>query len=146
MITYTSGDIFYTEMQVLVNPVNTVGVMGKGLAKQFKLKYPEMFTEYKATCDDGTLTTGKLHIFRTADKWILNFPTKAHWRSKSKIDYVERGLQEFVAIYEAENIESIAFPMLGCGLGGLDWDTQVRPLMKHHLSDLPIPIEIYVNE
>lgn len=144
-ITYTSGNIFNSEMQTLVNPVNTVGVMGKGLAKHFKDKYPDMFVEYKAKCDDETLTIGKLHLYRTDNKWILNFPTKAHWRAKSKLGYVESGLKYFVNIYEDEKIESIAFPMLGCGLGGLDWETQVRPLMKRHLSDLNIPIEIYVS-
>lgn len=145
MITYTTGNIFESEMQVLVNPVNTVGVMGKGLAKQFKINYPEMFKAYKTQCDEETLTVGKLHLFHTDDKWVLNFPTKAHWRSKSKLDYVEVGLQEFVKVYEQENVESIAFPMLGCGLGDLDWDTQVKPLMEKYLTSINIQIEIYVN-
>jgi O-acetyl-ADP-ribose deacetylase (regulator of RNase III) len=145
MITYTTGDMFTSKMQMLVNPVNTVGIMGKGLAKHFKIRYPTMFTNYKTACDSGLLTVGKLHIFHTDDKWILNFPTKAHWRAKSKVEYIEAGLNRFVEIYKHEQIESIAFPMLGCGLGGLDWVSQVKPLMETYLNDLDIEIEIYVN-
>jgi O-acetyl-ADP-ribose deacetylase (regulator of RNase III) len=145
MITYTTGDIFTSDMQVLVNPVNTVGVMSKGLAKQFKKRFPAMFTEYKIACDNGSLAIGKLHLIRTDDKWVMNFPTKAHWRAKSKIKYIETGLKQFVEIYEEEQIESIALPMLGCGFGGLDWDLQVKPVMEDYLSNLDIQIEIYVN-
>ncbi len=144
-ITYTSGDIFESDMQVLVNPVNTVGVMGKGLAKQFKIKYPKMFVDYKQACDEEAFTIGQLHLYHTDTKWILNFPTKTHWRAKSKLEYIEAGLQQFIGIYKDKDIKSIAFPMLGCGLGGLDWVNQVRPLMEQYLSDLDIPIEIYVN-
>lgn len=143
MIEYKTGDLFTTEMQVLVNPVNTVGVMGKGLAKQFKLRYPSMFESYKAACDNGELAVGQLHLYRTDTKWILNFPTKKHWRTKSKLDDVERGLQRFIEIYETEDINSIAFPKLGCGLGGLVWETEVKLVMKTYLESLDIPIEIY---
>ena len=145
MLTYKNGDIFTSEMQVLVNPVNTVGVMGKGLAKQFKIRFPKMFENYKIACDNGSLTIGELHIFQADKKWIMNFPTKYHWRAKSKIEYIEAGLKRFVGIYEDEQIKSIAFPMLGCGLGGLDWESHVKPLMGHYLADLNIEIEIYVN-
>lgn len=144
MIGYVTGDLFQSDMQVLTNPVNTVGVMGKGLAKHFKIRYPEMFAEYKILCDAGQLTIGQLHLYPAEDKWILNFPTKAHWRAKSKLEYIEVGLGRFVEIYEEQQIESIAFPMLGCGLGGLDWETQVKPVMESYLSDLAIDIEIYI--
>lgn len=146
MITYTTGDIFTSDMRVLVNPVNTVGVMGKGLAKQFKIRFPTMFTAYKAACENNTLTVGKLHLYRTDAKWILNFPTKGHWRAKSKLADIESGLQQFLHIYQSEEIESVAFPMLGCGLGGLDWQLEVKPLMENYLKDLSIPIEIYAND
>ena len=145
MISYKSGNIFTSELQVLVNPVNTVGIMGKGLAKHFKTRYPVMYDNYKIVCDNHSLKIGNLHLFRAEDKWILNFPTKAHWRGKSKVEYIEAGLKHFVSIYKDESIESTAFPMLGCGLGGLDWDFQVKPLMEYYLTDLGIPIEIYVN-
>ncbi|MGB1286281.1 MAG: macro domain-containing protein [Aggregatilineales bacterium] len=143
MITYITGDLFQSSAQVLVNPVNTVGVMGRGLAKVFKQKYPEMFTEYQQRCKSGDFDVDDLHLYRTSDKWILNFPTKKHWRGKSKLEYIEAGLQKFVDIYETENITSAAFPQLGCGLGGLDWNTQVRPLVKQYLQDLPIDIYVY---
>lgn len=144
MIHYMNGDIFRSEMQVLVNPVNTVGVMGKGLALQFKVRYPAMFEAYQTLCKQGNFEIGQLHLFRADTKWILNFPTKQHWRNPSKLDYIESGLKHFIEIYHDEAIESIALPKLGAGLGGLDWETQVKPLMEHYLSDLPIEIEIYV--
>lgn len=145
MITYTTGDIFTSKAQVLVNPVNTVGVMGKGLAKQFKMRYPAMFENYKTTCNNDLLTVGKLHIFHADDKWILNFPTKTHWRGKSKVETIEAGLKQFVEIYIDEQIQSIAFPMLGCGLGGLDWKSQVKPLMEYYLNPLDITVKIYTD-
>lgn len=144
MIQYMSGDIFQSERQVLVNPVNTVGVMGKGLALQFKIRFPKMFEEYQALCKSGEFDIGQLHLFRTGTKWILNFPTKKHWRNPAKIEYIEAGLARFIEIYESEKIETIAFPMLGSGLGGLDWETQVKPVMEQYLSDLTLEIEIYV--
>ena len=144
MITYQQGDLFQSTAHVLVNPVNTVGVMGKGLALKFKKRYPAMFIEYQKQCEQNLLTVGKLWIYKAEDKWILNFPTKQHWRSKSKIEYIESGLQAFVTVYEAEKITSIAYPMLGCGLGGLNWKTQVQPLMETYLNPLPINVQIYV--
>lgn len=143
MITYTTGDIFTSHMQVLVNPVNTVGVMGKGLAKQFKIRFPLMFEAYKVACDSQDLAIGRLHLYQADDKWVLNFPTKAHWRAQSRLEYIEAGLERFIKIYREEGIHSIAFPMLGCGLGGLDWEIEVKPLMERYLKDLDIPIEIY---
>lgn len=146
MITYKSGDIFTSDMQTLVNPVNTVGVMGKGLAKQFKIRFPSMFEAYKAACGNHTLGIGDLHLYRADDKWILNFPTKAHWRAQSKLEYIEAGFTRFSEIYQQGEITSIAFPMLGCGLGGLDWKAEVKPLMEQYLKDLNIPVEIYTTD
>lgn len=144
MITYVRTNIFESRADVLVNTVNTVGVMGKGLAKEFKRIYPDMFEVYQKFCEDGTLTVGKLQVYKTPNKWILNFPTKANWRSPSKLEYIEQGLEKFVAHYERLGIKSIAFPMLGCGNGGLSWEDEVKPLMEKYLKPLPIDIFIHV--
>jgi len=144
MITYVRTNIFESNAQVLVNTVNTVGVMGKGLAKEFKRLYPEMFKTYQKFCEEGILTVGKLQVYKTPNKWILNFPTKANWRSPSKLEYIEQGLQKFVDNYERLGVKSVAFPMLGCGNGGLSWEDEVKPLMQKYLSDLPIEIFIHI--
>ncbi|HFU77379.1 macro domain-containing protein [Sulfurovum sp.] len=144
MITYVRTNIFESNAQVLVNTVNTVGVMGKGLAKEFKRLYPDMFKSYQKFCEEGTLTVGKLQVYKTPNKWVLNFPTKANWRNPSKLEYIEQGLQKFVANYERLGVKSIAFPMLGCGNGGLDWESEVMPLMEKYLAELPIDIYIHI--
>jgi O-acetyl-ADP-ribose deacetylase (regulator of RNase III) len=144
MITYVEGDLFQSPDKVLVNPVNTAGVMGKGLALEFKRRYPAMFREYQVLCKKKQLDVGQLWIYKTPEKWILNFPTKRHWRQKSRPEYIEAGLERFVATYQEENIDSIAFPQLGCGSGQLDWETQVQPLVEKYLGPLPITIHIYV--
>ena len=144
MIEYIEGDIFESPAQVIVNTVNTVGVMGKGLALAFKKRYPDMFERYKQACDNNSLTIGKLMLFYEADHWLLLFPTKEHWRNPSKLEYIEAGLQKFVRAYADKSITSVAFPRLGCGNGGLDWE-EVRPLMERYLSPLPIDIYIYVG-
>jgi len=142
MIKYVDSDLFTSPAQVLVNTVNTVGVMGKGIAYNFKRMYPKMFKKYRTRCEQG-FAIGELWLYKTPHKWILNFPTKEHWRNKSKIEYIEAGLQKFASTYESKGIKSISFPMLGCGNGQLDWDSQVQPLMEEYLADLPI--EIYIH-
>lgn len=144
MITYVVGDLFTSPAKVLVNTVNTVGVMGKGIALDFKRIYPEMFEQYVDYCESGLLDIGKLWLYKTTHKWILNFPTKKHWRSRSKVEYIEAGLKNFVDIFDSEEIKSVSFPMLGCGNGGLDWDSQVRPLMEKYLESLPIDVYIHL--
>ena len=144
MITYVQGDIFESSAKLLVNPVNTAGVMGKGLALEFKKRYPAMFNEYRRLCENGEFQVGDLGLYKSDDRWILNFPTKRDWRDKSTEEIIEAGLQKFIGMYADTGIESVAFPMLGCGLGGLDWETQVRPLMELYLQPLPIEIFIYV--
>lgn len=144
MLTYLKGDIFSSPAQVLVNTVNTVGVMGKGIALEFKNRYPEMFKTYQKICDEKLLDIGKLMLWKKNDKWVLLFPTKKHWRSPSKLSYIEKGLEKFAKTYESLGIESIAFPRLGCGNGGLDWD-DVRPIMEKHLKNLPIQVYIYLG-
>lgn len=144
MITYVEADLFTSPAQTLVNTVNTVGVMGKGLAKVFKTVYPAMFEEYKALCERGNLTIARLLLYRTPHKWVLNFPTKRHWRQPSRLDDIEAGLQTFRQTYAEQGITSIAFPQLGCGNGGLDWASQVRPLMEQHLTSLPIDVFVHI--
>jgi O-acetyl-ADP-ribose deacetylase (regulator of RNase III) len=144
MLTYVTISLFDSPAQALVNTVNTVGAMGKGIAAVFKKLYPEMYRQYRRLCQEGTLTVGTLHIYRTANKIIVNFPTKEHWRRPSRVEYIEAGLEKFVAHYGAYGISSVSFPQLGCGHGELDWETQVRPVMERYLRDLPIPVYIHL--
>jgi O-acetyl-ADP-ribose deacetylase (regulator of RNase III) len=143
MIYYTKGDIFDSKAQAIVNPVNCVGVMGAGLAKQFKNRcHRSMFFRYKTLCDKGELRPGTLMYFQDNDKMIVNFPTKDDWRNPSKLKWIEDGLINFVKNYKAVGIKSIAFPPLGARLGGLDWN-DVDRLMLKYLADLPIDVYIY---
>jgi O-acetyl-ADP-ribose deacetylase (regulator of RNase III) len=142
MLIYRRTSLLESPAQTLVNTVNCVGVMGKGLAQAFKDREPAMFKAYKKVCEQGLLEPGKLWLWRGADSWTLNFPTKKHWRNPSKLDWVELGLKKFASAYEAQGIKEISFPRLGCGNGGLDWE-DVRPLMEHYLLPLPIPIFIH---
>ena len=144
MITYVVTDLLQSPARVLVNAVNTVGVMGKGIAKDFKQIYPEMFKEYQLLCERKQFNIGQLWLYKTPYKWVLNFPTKQHWKHPSKIEYIEEGLKKFVKTYSEKGLTSISFPLLGCGNGGLDWETQVKPLMEQYLSKLPIDIFIHL--
>src|SRR5262245_37084449 len=143
MLTYVDRSLFQSPARVLVNTVNVVGVMGKGIAKDFKFFFPEMFREYQARCESKALDIGKLYLYRGPHKWVLNFPTKKHWHQPSKPEYIEAGLKTFVAGYAQSGITSIAFPRLGCGNGELHWNRQVRPLMEKYLAKLPI--EVFVH-
>ena len=144
MINYIEGDIFNSPAQVIVNTVNTVGVMGKGIALAFKNRYPRMFEQYKEACEKKKFQMGKLMLCREADHMILLFPTKENWRNPSKIEYIKKGLAKFVKTYAEKNITSIAFPKLGCGNGELAWDV-VKPVMEEMLKALPIDIYIYIG-
>lgn len=128
--------------QTVVNTVNTVGVMGKGLAAAFKERYPEMFREYQKVCKSGRLEPGSSWLWKGSDQWVLNFATKKHWRNPSKIEYVRNGLIEFRKNFESAGIREIAFPRLGCGNGGLDWK-EVKPMMVEYLHDLPVTVYIH---
>ena len=143
MIQYINGNLFTSNAKVLVNTVNTVGVMGKGIASDFKKLYPKMFEEYKQLCDSNKLNVGDLHLYKTPNKWILNFPTKKHWRSPSKIEFIEKGLQRLVKDAHKLQINDIAMPKLGCGNGGLDWENEVKPLVEKYLKKSPINVSIY---
>lgn len=146
MITYVHGSIFESPASVLVNTVNTVGVMGRGIAADFKRLYPEMFRRYQQLCEEGKLRIGTLWLYRTEHKSVLNFPTKTDWRRPSKPEYVEEGLRTFLQTYEKAAINSIAFPALGCGNGGLDFEKQVRPLMERYLSRVAASVFIYPHQ
>jgi O-acetyl-ADP-ribose deacetylase (regulator of RNase III) len=144
MLTYLTTNLFKSPAQTLVNTVNTVGVMGKGIALTFKQLYPAMYQEYRRLCQTGQLAVGKLYIYRTPNKIVVNFPTKKHWRNPSQVEYIEAGLKEFVKIYSNYGIASISFPQLGCGHGELDWEQQVKPVMERYLKDLPIPVYVHL--
>ncbi|MBI3959943.1 MAG: macro domain-containing protein [Chloroflexi bacterium] len=143
MILYVQGDLFQSPAQVLVNTVNTEGVMGKGVALQFKQMFPEMFAQYRDLCERKQFDIGNLWLYRSPNKWVLNFPTKRHWKQPSRIEYVSAGLKKFVDSYDEMGIHSIAFPPLGCGNGQLDFKSQVQPVMHEYLARLPIDVFIY---
>lgn len=142
MLTYHRTSLLTSQAQTAVNTVNTVGVMGKGLAAAFKARYPDMGKAYRKLCAEGQIKIGQLWLWKAPDQWVLNFPTKKHWRNPSKLSYIEAGLKKLVAHYEERGIREIAFPRLGCGNGELDWN-DVRPLMERYLRSLPIAVYIH---
>lgn len=139
-------NIFNLNTEAVINTVNCVGVMGKGLALQFKQKFPENFKVYKKKCINGEINIGKMFIFNNGlinkPKFIINFPTKKHWREKSQLAYIEKGLQDLKKVIIDYKIKSISIPPLGCGLGGLKWK-DVKNLIIESLSDLDICIVLY---
>ncbi len=144
MIEFKKGNIFNSNSQTIVNTVNCVGVMGKGIALVFKLRYPLMFDIYRDHCKNKLIGIGKLWLYKGESNapWVLNFPTKFHWKYPSKLDYIEKGLEKFVSTYKHQHITSIAFPLLGTHNGGLDKEI-VLNMMSHYLNNLDIPVEIY---
>lgn len=139
MIEYTSGDILKCEADALVNTVNCVGVMGRGIALQFKNAFPENFKAYEAACKREAVQPGCMFVYETGQltppRFIVNFPTKRHWRGKSRIEDIESGLVDLVKVIRDKGIRSIAIPPLGSGLGGLDWN-EVRPRIERALVGL----------
>ncbi len=140
MIELTQGNLLRADAEALVNTVNTVGYMGKGIALQFKQAFPENFDAYRRACERDEVQTGKMFVYETAalynPHYIINFPTKQHWRGKSKLAYVEQGLIALIDEVKQRGIQSIAVPPLGCGLGGLAWDI-VRPLIEDAFASIP---------
>jgi len=137
------GDMFASEMQTIVNTVNCVGVMGKGIAQIFKKKYPSMFDDYAIRCKRREVRLGEpYHYMDKSGISIVNFPTKGHWRAATRLQDVEDGLDYFVNHFHEWGVESVAFPPLGCGNGGLEWAT-VGPLMYFKLARIGIPVELY---
>ncbi|MCB0033461.1 MAG: macro domain-containing protein [Anaerolineales bacterium] len=148
MIQLKTGNLLEATTEALVNTVNCVGVMGKGIALQFKQAFPENFKLYKTACRANEVQSGKMFITETGQlhnpRYIINFPTKRHWRSRSRLEDIESGLVALVEEIKERNIQSIAIPPLGCGNGGLDWHI-VRPLIEEALSVLP-NIEVWLYE
>jgi O-acetyl-ADP-ribose deacetylase (regulator of RNase III) len=139
MVEFRTGDILKSPAEALVNPVNCVGVMGRGLALQFKGKFPGNFKAYAAACGRGEVQPGRMFVFQTGSltgpKYVVNFPTKRHWRDASRMEDIEAGLTTLHAEVKERGICSIAIPPLGAGLGGLDWK-QVRPIIVQAMSTL----------
>lgn len=145
MFKFVTGDLLQSDAYALVNTVNCEGYMGKGIAYQFKLKYPEMNKEYINKCKRNELIPGKLHCYNTGNKLIINFPTKNKWREKSTMDYVTSGLDELVEIINTHNIPSIAIPPLGSGNGGLIW-AEVKEIIIQKLKIISESVDIYIYE
>lgn len=149
MIEYKTGDIFAEDVKALVAPVNCVGVMGRGLALQFKREFPDNFKKYSKKCKGEEIRPGNMFVFETSSnrqlglvpetqpgpEYIINFPTKRDWRGKSRMEDIESGLEALVEEIDERRIRSIAIPALGCGLGGLPW-RKVRELMDAKLKPL----------
>lgn len=140
MIEILKGDILQADVDAAVNTVNCVGIMGRGIALQFRRAFPENFRVYEEACKRGELRPGTVltHELNSLTKphYVINFPTKEHWKGKSKIEYIESGLQALIAEVKRLGVQSIAVPPLGCGLGGLRW-SDVRPLIERAFEELP---------
>jgi len=145
MITYLTGNILESEAEALVNTVNCEGFMGKGLAYQFKKTFPETNKSYISVCKQGELHPGKLHYEKEHDKFIINFPTKDKWREKSKIEYIEKGMNALIELLEKKHIKSIAIPPLGSGNGGLNWQ-EVKKIVSKYIFPLSNEVEFYIYE
>lgn len=139
-ITVARGDLLTAEVEALVNAVNTVGVMGKGLALAFRQAYPAMYRDYRRAAREGRLAVGRMHVWPTGaevgPRYVLNFPTKRHWRSASRLADVEAGLADLVGTIDRLGLRSLAVPALGCGHGGLPWP-DVEPLIRSSLGRRP---------
>lgn len=143
MVQVIVGDLFESNAQTLVNTVNCVGVMGKGVALDFKKRFPDMYEDYVERCARHEVHLGKPYLFRyLTPPWVLNFPTKDHWRSLTKLDDIVVGLRYLVDHYEQWGITSLAVPPLGCGNGQLEWRI-VGPTLYRYLSEINVPVELY---
>ncbi len=146
MITFTQGNLLETRVEALVNTVNTVGVMGKGIALMFKERFAENFRRYAAACKAREVQTGKMFVTPVHEldgpRWIVNFPTKQHWRSPSRLEWVQEGLQDLRRFLLEQHIQSVAIPPLGAGNGGLEW-AKVREQITQTLGDLDIEILVF---
>ena len=148
MIKYVQGNLLESDAEALVNTVNEVGIMGKGIALSFKKAFPKNFKNYKKACNQGMVHVG--YMFTTLNetelagpKWIINFPTKRHWKDPSMLQWIVNGLRDLVSVIRAHNIRSIAIPALGCGNGKLDWGV-VKPEIELAFKDLPdLDVTVY---
>lgn len=148
MIRFTQGNLLESGAEALVNTVNTVGVMGKGIALMFKEAFPENFVAYEKACKAGAVSVGRMFVTERRQligpRWIINFPTKKHWRQPSRIEWVTDGLEDLTRVIAENNIRSIALPPLGSGNGGLDW-ADVRPRIERAFGSLP-NVDVLVYE
>lgn len=143
MITYHQGDLFAAEAQALVNPVNCVGVMGKGLALQFQRRYPATADDYRRRCRQGRIRTGQVRFHPPeAGKTIISFPTKNHWRHPSRPEWIALGLKDLRIKSEAAGLDRVALPALGAGLGGLPWP-RVKTIIEQELADSQVQFQVY---
>lgn len=147
MITYTQGNLLEANVDALVNTVNTVGVMGKGVALMFKERFPANMAAYAKACEAGEVQTGKMFVTESGElmgpRWIVNFPTKQHWRTKSQMSWIIDGLADLRRFIEQNHIHSIALPPLGAGNGGLDWE-KVKPCIEQALGNIEnVKIVVY---
>ena len=146
MIAYLRGNLLEDDAQALVNTVNTVGVMGKGIALQFKQRFPANFAAYAQACKLGQVQTGRMFVTEsgelTGPRWVVNFPTKQHWRDPSRMEWVVDGLQDLRSFLVSNAVQSIALPALGAGLGGLPW-AAVRGHIEAALGDLAVDVRVY---
>lgn len=146
MIVEKRGDILTSSADAIVNTVNTRGVMGAGLALQVKQTYPAIFAEYKAACARGEVVVGKVWVVEIPGqhgRWMVNFPTKDHWRTPSRMEYIESGLNDLALWIKESGIKSIAVPKLGCANGKLEW-RDVKPVVVAALGALDVRVELYV--
>lgn len=145
-ISITKGNLLESDSEALVNTVNCVGVMGKGIALQFKRRFPDMYRAYKAACDTGLVRIGYMYIWEvqqlSGPRFVINFPTKQHWKGPSRLEWIERGLPNLVKSIHDLGIRSISIPPLGAGNGGLSWD-EVRPLIINALDPLDVEVALY---
>lgn len=152
-IHYLNGDLVRDDAEALVNTVNCVGVMGKGLALGFKQRFPAMFDAYRVACNRGEVRTGQMHLWDNpdADVWpgqpqlVVNFPTKQHWRNPSRMEWIESGLEDLADVIREQHLSTIAIPPLGCGLGGLAWNEVLRlieRILTERLADLDRHVEV----
>jgi len=146
MISYHQGDLLSANVDALVNAVNTVGVMGKGIALAFKKQFPDNYRQYAAACAQNQLHVGEVFITQNGGfvgpKWIVNFPTKQHWRDPSQLQWIVDGLQSLKKFIITSQVKSIALPALGAGNGGLSWPA-IRELIELALSDLQADVHVY---
>ena len=139
MVKFTNGNVLDADVEALVNTVNTIGVMGKGIALMFKERYPDNYAAYAAACRKSEVRIGQVFATRTKElfgpRWILNFPTKTHWKANSRLEWIDKGLGDLVWTIRDKRIRSIAVPPLGCGNGGLQW-SDVKPMITAALSTI----------
>ena len=145
---FTQGNLLEAPVDAVVNAVNTVGVMGKGIALMFKERFPENYKAYAAACKVGEVVVGRMFVTAgvelTGPRWIINFPTKQDWRRPSRLEWLVAGLEDLKEVIREKGIRSIALPALGCGNGGLDWRV-VRPVVEMSLAEL-VDVEVVVYE